>query len=426
MKKLICIFQIMVAISVNGAVFATDQQQVAKDLGWKNTSTCTKEGTMCGGYYTEPQAIKNVPNPPPFKTVPVNITAKGPVIFRPNGTSLLQNDVVITQPGRRMHADTAIIYHDKKTGKIKDIQLIGHVSVQEAGKLMVGKKADYNVEKNTLTVNNAVFHIAGQHQLLTITTPFDALGTAEKMHRDANGIITLQNASYSTCSPSDPSWVMTAQSMRLDHTSGEGTAKNIVIRFKKVPIFYTPYYSFPLNAERKSGLLPPSIGYSSSQGFTLAEPYYWNIAPNYDLLFTPTWYSQRGAQLNGLFRYLTNSSDGFLYTSFLPSDSQFKQFQQNTLNTYAGTTPSTTLQPYLSQLRDSSNQRAFLDFETHMEFTEQWSAKIYARYLTDPYFTEDFQSEYLTKNMNQIPSFAELNYQGDHWNDKFLIQGYQT
>lgn len=355
----------------------------------------------------------------------VTITAKGPVIFRANGASVLQKDVVITQPGRIIRADKAYIYHNKKTGKITDIKLVGHVRVQEAGKLMVGTHADYHISKNTLTIHHAAFHIAGEYELLTVASPFDAWGTAKKVYRHSNGDIDLTNAQYSTCSPQHPSWIISAKKMQLDRSKSEGYAHNVVIRFKHIPIFYTPYYSFPLNAARKTGLLVPSMGYSTTNGFYATQPYYWNIAPNYDFLFTPEWYSKRGLQLNGSFRYLTAKSDGILYASVIPHDSEFAAQQQHRLSVSANST-APGIAPYISELKNSGASRAFVDFENNYEFNDDWTAKLYARYVTDPYYTEDFQSEYLTQTTNQIPSFAELNYAGDHWNDTFLIQGYQT
>ena len=59
----------------------------------------------------------------------------------------------------------------------------------------------------------------------------------------------------------------------------EGAAHNVTMRFKDVPIFYTPYISFPVGDERKSGLLFPSFGHSGSNGFELEVPYYFNLAP---------------------------------------------------------------------------------------------------------------------------------------------------
>ena len=62
------------------------------------------------------------------------------------------------------------------------------------------------------------------------------------------------------------------------------------MRFKDVPIFYTPYISFPVGDERKSGLLFPSFSHSGSNGYELDVPYYFNLAPNYDLTVTPSYY----------------------------------------------------------------------------------------------------------------------------------------
>ncbi|OGT41264.1 MAG: hypothetical protein A3F13_05385 [Gammaproteobacteria bacterium RIFCSPHIGHO2_12_FULL_40_19] len=398
---------------------------IAQALGWEKGPEPGHLANLCGGYFSQPPAIANVPNPPAYKTVPVTVTAKGPVIFRSSGASVLQDHVEITQPGRLIQADKAIVYHDQKTGKVTDIKLIGHVRVQEFGRLLVGEKADYDIAHNTLSFNHAIYHITGTHELLSVTTPFDAWGTAKSLHRDANGIILLKQAEYTTCSPENPSWVISAKTMALNRASGEGTARDVVIRFKKVPIFYTPYYSFPLNTTRKSGFLPPTFGYAAQDGFSISEPYYWNIAPNYDLLFTPEWYSQRGLRVNNFFRYLTPHSDGFLYATVLPDDKKFAQFKQNTLNNYADNT-ATNVTPYLSPLANSSDARGFFDFENHLVFNPLWSGKVYARYVTDSYFAEDFQSEYLPHSTNQIPSFAELNYQGSHWQDTFLVQTYQT
>ncbi|MDP1573403.1 MAG: LPS-assembly protein LptD [Coxiellaceae bacterium] len=438
MKKFGIIFYLILTITffTNRAVFAIDQQKIADSLNWKttddkstcaNTSThCDKKSGLCGGYYAEPAIITHTPKPLPAKTVPVQVSATGPVIFRQNGTSVLQDNVVVSQPGRLIQADKAILYRDKTTSQINMLELIGHVRSQEYGKLLVGETATYDIEKKRFTINGAAYHIAGTHQILSITTPIDAWGTAKKATRDNDGVLDLTNATYTTCSPTNPTWQLSASSMHLDKKKGVGTAHNLFIKFKKVPIFYAPYFSFPMNKERKSGFLTPTVGSSNNFGFFVGEPYYWNMAPNYDLTLTPGWYTERGLQLSENFRYLTPSSNGFLYSTFLTDDEKFGQFRAATLASYAGTTPSVTLAPYLSELSSESNQRAFFDFENHMRINNDWKAKLFVRYVTDPYYNQDFQSQYLQQNTNQLPSFGELDYEGEHWTDTFLIQAYET
>jgi LPS-assembly protein len=96
--------------------------------------------------------------------------------------------------------------------------------------------------------------------------------------------------------------------------------------FKGVPIFYSPWLSFSLNNQRKSGFLQPSYGTSSDSGFELALPYYWNIAPNMDATISPRIMSKRGVQLRNEFRYLDTAFGGFYrgqaQAEILPDDRQ--------------------------------------------------------------------------------------------------------
>ena len=64
---------------------------------------------------------------------------------------------------------------------------------------------------------------------------------------------------------------------------------------------------FPLGDRRRSGLLTPYYAQTSSRGFEVGIPYYWNIAPEYDATFTPVFMAKRGYQLKNQFRYLRAS-----------------------------------------------------------------------------------------------------------------------
>ena len=114
------------------------------------------------------------------------------------------------------------------------------------------------------------------------------------------------DATYSSCTPedADPAWILKADRIDIDNETNEGVAHGAVLRFYGVPILASPVLSFPLNDERKSGFLPPSIGLDSRSGFQAAIPYYWNIAPNRDATFTLSDSLRRGPGLDSEFRYL--------------------------------------------------------------------------------------------------------------------------
>ena len=79
-----------------------------------------------------------------------------------------------------------------------------------------------------------------------------------------------------------------------------------------MPILASPYFSFPVGGQRKTGFLTPRFGVSSTLGVNLEIPFYWNIAPNYDFTFTPKPMSKRGVLLGNQFRYLQPSFSGEL------------------------------------------------------------------------------------------------------------------
>ena len=53
-----------------------------------------------------------------------------------------------------------------------------------------------------------------------------------------------------------------------------------------LPLEALPTFEFPLNDQRKSGLLPPYVGVTGKSGPEISLPYYLNLAPNYDATLT--------------------------------------------------------------------------------------------------------------------------------------------
>ena len=92
----------------------------------------------------------------------------------------------------------------------------------------------------------------------------------------------VKDVRYTTCVADNNDWYLTSADVELDQSRLVGTAHNATIYFKGVPILYSPYLSFPLSNERKTGFLTPVYGSSNQRGFEVALPYYLNLAPNYD------------------------------------------------------------------------------------------------------------------------------------------------
>jgi LPS-assembly protein len=145
-------------------------------------------------------------------------------------------------------------------------------------------------------------------------------GTAALLEFLGEDKYRLRDATYSTCAPGQRDWEIVVDKLDLDYVEEVGEARGATVRFKDVPLFYTPWLDFPLSAQRKSGFLAPTIGSTSKSGMEISAPWYWNIAPDMDATIAPRLMTKRGMQLNTEFRYLDPAYHGQLRAEYLPDD----------------------------------------------------------------------------------------------------------
>lgn len=147
-------------------------------------------------------------------------------------------------------------------------------------------------------------------------------GTAEQLLFEGPGQYRVQTASYTTCEPGNDAWYLRANQLDIDRNRDVGVARDASIVFFDVPIFYSPYLSFSLHQQRKSGFLTPSYRTSNTTGFEFTTPVYWNIAPDMDATLYPRYMTKRGLQLGGEFRYLNSKGKGEARAEMLANDQQ--------------------------------------------------------------------------------------------------------
>ena len=152
--------------------------------------------------------------------------------------------------------------------------------------------------------------------------PIESRGTAERLLFEGPDRYRIEQASYTTCGPGNDDWFIRARELDIDKNRDVGVARGASIVFLDTPIFYTPYISFSLNQQRKSGFLTPHYGTASTTGTELTVPYYWNIAPDMDATFYPRLMTKRGLQLGSELRYLRPNYQGDARVEFLPDDRQ--------------------------------------------------------------------------------------------------------
>ena len=206
----------------------------------------------------------------------------------------------------------------------------GNVEIERAADLVKSDKAVFNADTGVLAADGNVKYLTedlslyadkGGYNSQNDTVSFSTTkykfpsqkrpggGLSEDIFIDNEGIIYLTPGSYTTCGLDDPDWEIVSSKTILYRDTDRGHAYNILLKYKDVPILYSPFFSFPLSKDRHSGFLLPSIGSSGESGTVISSPYYFNIAKNMDFTLTPTNYSGRGVMIDGQFRYKSDYSD---------------------------------------------------------------------------------------------------------------------
>jgi len=297
-----------------------------------------------------------------------------------DGDAQLAGNVVVTQGDRRITADS--VAYDAAAG---NLSVDGNVEYQDPLLTVRGSSGRYSATEGA-TFTGAEFLLPSR----------PARGTAGAMTLDTGGQIRLEAVTFTTCPLGDPAWQLRADRIDLDTTARNGVGRGTRVEFKGVPIFYTPWISFPLGTERKSGFLFPGAGYSSRSGAQLSVPWYWNIAPNRDLTFEPVYFARRGVDLAGDFRYLSRRSRGSLDVSWLPDDRLF------------------------------DDDRSLVSLEHRTELPRGWRFTIDAANVSDTQYFEDFGQGPEGTSIAFVERSAELAYRDANWRLRGAVQDFQT
>ncbi|MCD6045285.1 MAG: lptD [Gammaproteobacteria bacterium] len=403
--------------------------EVASQLGFVDD---TSSNQVCRGYYVEP-SFTNIDAALQANQVPINASADESELSL-TGVSVLKGNVILEQPNQMVGSDLLYIYRDADSGQVENIQAYGHVFLRRPGELVIGDSGTFNLGDKTGQMEQAVYRRSLINTSANITaiddnqskvTGVNAWGKAAQFSQTKDGLIVINQGTYTTCPPLERVWSVKASRITLDHDTGTGTAKNARLYYKEMPIFYIPYMSFPIDARRKSGFLMPNAGYSSQSGYDVAVPYYLNLAPNYDMTFMPEYMSARGVNLNDDFRYLNSNGGGDFHGAFLPGDRAFSQFQSDEAAIYDNGAATDTPATY-NRLEDASDNRYFVSWKDDRQYDPHWSSNIYVNRVSDDYYFQDFNSDPAQTSDYQIHNIGDVAYNSDHWYFKTMMEGYQT
>ena len=205
-------------------------------------------------------------------------------------------DVVIYSPTYYLSADKIIFDQDNETFELFDnVLIIKDNNIQtQSNYAFVDLKNDVSKQYPTFLYENS-----------------SNIWVNTKESNKNKELVDLESSIISSCDCEDPVWSIRASSMDYDTEKMWINTYNSRLYVKDVPVFYTPYFGFPTDTTRRTGLLIPTIGYSGSEGFRYSQPIFFAPADNYDFELIPQIRTNRGEGAYGIYRY-ADSPDSML------------------------------------------------------------------------------------------------------------------
>ncbi|MBX9711527.1 MAG: LPS assembly protein LptD, partial [Xanthobacteraceae bacterium] len=258
-----------------------------------DTLTATPSAAQSFNYNVRPTPQKPPKNPNAkdgqmlVRAVEINydynnsrVSAVGNVQIYYNGSTVEADKVIYDQKTKRLHAE-------------------GNVRMTDAdGKITYANLLDFSDDYRDGFVDS-----------LRLDTPNQTRMAASRADRSNGDITIFQSGVYTACAAckdnpkKPPLWQV--KGARIIHNQTEKMLyfEDASLEFFGQPIAYLPYFSTAdPTVQRKTGFLMPAVNSNSLTGVGIETPYYFALAPDYDLTLTPRYTTRQGLLMQGEFR----------------------------------------------------------------------------------------------------------------------------
>lgn len=349
----------------------------------------------CGAYIEPPRDYRNSDLPPEEAAMEVGAATSQ---VQQDNIAILQGNVHVTQGRRQIRSDAARVNRDQR-----EIELTNNVIYREPGLLMLSDRAHADMDRNSVTADNVTF----------VMHDASVRGTANRLQRDDDGMVYVDDATYTSCQPGNNAWRLKAAELDLDTASGWGTGRHVRLEVKDVPVVYLPWARFPIDDRRTTGVLFPTWEISETNGLDVAVPIYLNLAPNYDATITPRYLSERGAMLELEARHLSRRSSTVISGGYLHDD--------------AGGARDEDIDPVTGAARYEDDDRSIVRLKHVGGMGAAWSTRADYTRVSDHDFFRDLGAATLeVSSQTHLLQMAGAGYRAGRWFFDVEARKYQT
>ncbi|WP_318444401.1 LPS assembly protein LptD [Photobacterium leiognathi] len=378
----------MIGLAIYGPAMAEDATSLHKDINNKhavaedqstNKAITNDPLAMVRGVCIAPKDRKEDTN-----NLPINIEANS-AKAKNKHQAVYTGDVIVKQGTRTIAADKVTL---QQPGNI--VTAKGNVFYHDGGIEMEAKQLQSDLNTKDSQLDDAVYRMTCQA----------GRGEAEQIDKrnvDGTQFYKMKDGTYTTCPEGDKSWRFAAGSLERDGESPFADLYNARFEVFNVPVFYLPWLRIPVTKERMTGFLYPTLTYGSRNGMEYEAPFYWNIAPNYDLTLTPKYMNHRGLQTTAKFRYLTDFGEGHLIGEYMGRDK-----------------------------KTDYDKRWGFQWKHSGIIDENWLINIdYSKVSDYKYFDSGLDSSIGEREDNNLLQTAEVSYRNANWDTMLMVRDFQ-
>ncbi len=313
---------------------------------------------------------------------PVHLSADD-VSLDKDGISTLIGKVRVVQGGQEFSSEAMNYDNEHRTVQVRAESLFRSKQMN-----IKSEAASYDLNNQTGVFEDTLFTLPARA----------ARGSADKIAVNQSGTADINRLRYTTCGPDSNAWYLVAGKVHLDYDEGMGSATNARLELGGIPVFYAPYFRFPIDNERHTGLLFPTIGLTQNTGLDFRQPLYLNIAPNIDDTIIPRYMSKRGIQIGNSFRYLFEQSEGKVDLEYLHED------------------------------RMTDTRRSYIELQHDSLLTPRLALDVHVADVSDEQYFEDFGGTRIDASaLTYLDRSARLTYQAPAaFTVNAIVQDYQT
>jgi LPS-assembly protein len=309
-----------------------------------------------------PKALKK-------KEKPIVVTSDR-LEYQQEDAAYFAEGAILTQGATQLKVN--LLWIDHKTRRLRGE---GGVRFSDGENTIEARQIELDLRTQQGVLLDGTIFVAEDHYYLS----------GKRIERFATSHFDLKRATLTACDCPEgetPDWQVRASRLRLTPKSYL-VVNHMFFYLRGIPVFYLPYFIYPVQATRQSGFLVPHVGYSSTQGTRYNQDIFLTLSESQDITLSVDSRDRVG-------------SGGGLEYRYAPSQGTFGR-----------------LQTELFENRATETDRFFVGYLHRQQFSERLNLTIDARYVNQERYFSDFSDIPSERGLQNIVSNGSMTYRGD-------------